>query len=142
MFRQHFSNNKYGARRTDYNGRRYDSKFEAGVAQELDLRLKAGEFVSIEPQYRIPLYVYLPDGSKEVIFTYICDFCCEKPDGSYLLVEAKGPITRTYRAKRKILDLVWLPDHLDYEFEEVRLTKWKGGKSNARSRTVQGQPEL
>lgn len=111
---------KYGNKRTTYNGRRYDSRFEAKIAQELDLRMSAGEFVSVEPQYKIKLYVYLPDGSKADLFTYICDFRCEKPDGTYLLVEAKGYVTSTYRTKRKILDLVWLPDNLDHEFEEVR----------------------
>lgn len=111
---------KYGNKKTEYNGRSYDSKYEAGVAQELDLRLKAGEFVKIEPQYRIKLYVYLPDGKRADLFTYICDFRCERPDGSYLLVEAKGHVTETYRTKKKILDLVWLKDHLDHEFEEVR----------------------
>lgn len=111
---------KYGNKKTEYNGRRYDSKFEAKIAQELDLRQKAGEFVNVEAQYRIKLYVYLPGGQRADLFTYICDFRCERPDGTYLLVEAKGHVTDTYRTKRKILDLVWLPDHPDHEFEEVR----------------------
>lgn len=119
MYRVNYGN-KYGAKRTEYNGRKYDSKLEARVAQELDLRMKAGEFVEIIPQYRIKLYVYLPDNKKADLFTYICDFRCEKPDGSFLLVEAKGHPTEVYRTKRKILDLVWLPDHLDYDFEEIR----------------------
>lgn len=122
MFTQRYGS-KYGAKRTDFNGRKYDSKFEAKVAQELDLRKAAGEFVNVEPQYRIKLYVYLPDGSKADLFTYVCDFRCEKPDGSYLLVEAKGVLTDIYRTKRKILDLVWLPDHLDYQFEEIRQSR-------------------
>ncbi len=111
---------KYGNKKTEYAGRKYDSKFEARIAQELELRMKAGEFTEIDPQYRIKLYVYLPDGSKADLFTYICDFRCLKKDGSYLLVEAKGHVTDVYRTKRKILDLVWLPDHPDHEFEEVR----------------------
>lgn len=111
---------KYGAKKTEYNGRKYDSKLEARIAQELDLRLKAGEFVEITPQYRIKLYCYLPNGEKADLFTYVCDFRCEKPDGSYLLVEAKGYATDIYRTKKKLLDLVWLPDHPEYEFEEVR----------------------
>lgn len=118
MFRQGYA--KFRAKKTEYNGRKYDSKLEAGVAQELDLRLKAGEFIAITPQFRIKLYVYLPDGSKVDLFTYVCDFCCERPDGSYLLAEAKGYLTDIYRVKRKILDLVWLPDHKEYEFEEIR----------------------
>lgn len=119
MYRSRFGT-KYGNAKTEYDGRKYDSKFEARIAQELDLRLKAGEFVEITPQYRIKLYTYLPDGSKADIFTYICDFRCQRPDGTYLLVEAKGHVTDTYRTKRKLLDLVWLPDNPDYEFEEVK----------------------
>lgn len=111
---------KYGNKKTEYNGYKYDSKFEASVAQELELRMKAGEFTEVDRQYRIKLYCYLPDGSKADLFTYICDFRCHRPDGSYLLVEAKGHATEVYRTKRKLLDLVWLPDHQDYEFEEVR----------------------
>lgn len=111
---------KYGNSKTEFNGRHYDSKFEARTAQELDLRMKAGEFVEIIPQYRIKLYVYLPDNKRADLFTYICDFRCERPDGTFLLVEAKGHVTDTYRTKKKILDLVWLPDHPEYEFEEVR----------------------
>ena len=111
---------KYGAKKTTYNGRRYDSKLEARVAFELDMRMKSGEFTEIIPQYRIKLYVYLPDGKPVDIFTYVCDFRCERPDGSYLLTEAKGVETPVYRVKKKILSLVWLPDHLDYEYEVIK----------------------
>jgi len=112
--------NKYGAKKTTYNGRRYDSKLEARVAYELDMRMKSGEFTEIIPQYRIKLYVYLPDGKRADLFTYVCDFRCQKADGSYLLIEAKGKETEVYRVKKRILDLVWLPDHLDYEYEVIK----------------------
>ncbi len=111
------SHNKYRAIKTEYNGRKYDSKLEASHAMELDMRMKSGEFVEVVPQYRIKLYVYLPDGSKADLFTYVCDFRCERPDGTYLLVESKGAETAVWRTKKKILDLVWLPDHKDYEYE-------------------------
>lgn len=42
MYRERRSN-KFGAASTEYNGIRYNSKFEAAQAEELDLRLKAGE---------------------------------------------------------------------------------------------------
>lgn len=96
------------------------SRLEARVAYELDMRMKSGEFTEIIPQYRIKLYVYLPDGKRADLFTYVCDFRCTKPDGSYLLVEAKGKETEVYRVKKRILDLVWLPDHLDYEYEIIK----------------------
>lgn len=115
-----YGTNKYGNKKTVYNGRRYDSKLEARVAQELDLRMRAGEFTEIVPQFRIKLYVYLPDGSKADLFTYICDFLCQRKDGSYLLVEAKGMETSVYRVKKRILDLVWLPDNKDYDYEVIK----------------------
>lgn len=112
--------NKYGATKTIFNGRRYHSKLEAKVAQELDLRMKAGEFTNVTPQYRIKLYVYLPDNSKVNIFDYIVDFKCDRPDGTFLLVEAKGMETQVFRIKKKILDLVWLPEHPEYEYEIIK----------------------
>jgi hypothetical protein len=114
---------KYKAKRTIYNGQEYASKFEATIAQELDLRMGAGEFVKVEPQFRIPLYIYLANGERKTLFAYVCDFRCERPDGSYLLVEAKGYKTNIYRVKKKILELVWLPDNPGYEFEEISGTR-------------------
>lgn len=114
---------KYKAKQTEYNGKVYASKFEAQIAQELDLRMKAGEFVKVEPQFRIPLYIYLANGDSSNLFAYVCDFRCEYPDGTYLLVEAKGFKTSIYTVKRKILELIWLPDHPGYTFEEIRKDK-------------------
>lgn len=124
MYTSRFGN-KYSNKKTEFLGRKYDSKYEATIAQELDLRMKAGEFTAIEPQFRIKLYVYLPDGTKADLFTYVCDFRCARPDGTYLLVEAKGVVTEVYRTKRKLLDLVWLPDHKEYDFEEVRQRSYR-----------------
>lgn len=110
---------KYGAKKTEFGGKMYASILEARVAQQLDLRMKAGEFVKVEPQFRIPLYIYTANGKQTKLFAYVCDFRCEKPDGTYLLVEAKGYRTDMYRTKRKVLELVWLPDNPGYEFEEI-----------------------
>lgn len=115
-----FGYSKYKAKKTEYNGMTYASKFEAQVAKQLDLRMKAGEFTKIEAQFRIPLYAYLSNGEKTSLFAYVCDFRCEKPDGNYLLVEAKGYKTDVYGIKKKILERIWLPDHPGYTFEEVR----------------------
>lgn len=119
MYYQKYSS-KYNAQKTTYKGRRYDSKLEAKVAMLLDQRMQNGEFVEIIPQYRIKLYVYLPDNKRADLFTYICDFRCERPDGSYLLVEAKGMETETFKIKKRILDLVWLPEHLNYDYEIIK----------------------
>ena len=105
------------------------SKFEARVAQELDLEMQAGKYTEIIPQFRIKLYARDPQGEKIPITDYICDFRCTYPDGTYHLVEAKGHPTDTYRIKRKLLECFWLPDHKDYTFEERHESKsWRGGQ--------------
>jgi hypothetical protein len=45
--------NKYGAKRTEFNGRKYDSKHEAGIAGELELLRRAGQVIKIEPMERM-----------------------------------------------------------------------------------------
>lgn len=112
--------NKYGNKKTEYNGVIYDSKYEAEIAMELHLRMKAGEFLNIEPHHPIKLYVYGKDGNKINMFKYYVDFKCQKPDGTYLLVEAKGHRTQIYTIKKKILQEIWLKEHTEYTFEERR----------------------
>src|SRR3990167_222682 len=116
---------KYPNKRIEQGGRSFMSKYEGRIAQELELRQKAGEFTGIDYQYRIKLYVYLPNGEKAYLFDYLCDFRCHRPNNTFLLVEAKGHATELYRTKKKILDLVWLPDHLDHQFEEIKQGGWR-----------------
>ena len=47
--------NKYHAEKTEYNGRLYDSKAEARVAENLDLMKHSGGIVSWMPQVSVPL---------------------------------------------------------------------------------------
>lgn len=119
MFTQRWGN-KYGAKRTEFNGRKYDSKFEAGVAQELELRLKAGEIVNIEPQYKIEAWCYRADGTPAFKVSHKVDFRVEYPDGSFGLVEAKGVETVDWRWRRKFLEHIWLPEHPDHTYEVIR----------------------
>jgi hypothetical protein len=119
MFYQR-NGNKYGAKRTEFNGRHYDSKFEAGVAQELDLRLKAGELVAVEPQYKVEVWCYRSDGQRAFKVSHKVDFRIAYPDGSFELVEAKGVETTDYIWRRKFLENIWLPEHLDHTYTVVK----------------------
>ena len=49
--------NKYNAKKQEFGGRKYDSKFEARYAEDLEWRKKAGEIVDIKPQHKIPIVV-------------------------------------------------------------------------------------
>lgn len=90
---------KYGAKKQVYNNQRYDSKYEAGVAQYLDTLLKAGEIKEIQRQVRIPLEAY-----GKHIFNYIIDFIVIYPDDHKEYIEAKGYETDLWKAKWKMLE--------------------------------------
>lgn len=112
--------NKFGAKKTVFNGRRYDSKFEASVAQELELRLKAGEITGIEPQYKVEMWLYRENGLRGFKVSHKVDFRVRLPDGAYELIEAKGMVTSDYRWRRMCLENIWLPDHPDHTYIVVK----------------------
>lgn len=118
-FNQRYGN-KYGAKKTDFNGRKYDSKFEAGVAQELDLRLNAGDIRAVEPQFKVEMWIYREDGVKAFKVSHKIDFRVTNNDGSYELVEAKGVETQDYKWRRRLLEELWLPLHLDHTYTVVK----------------------
>lgn len=119
MYTQRYGN-KYGAKRTEFNGRKYDSKYEAGVAQELELRLQAGELTEIEPQYKVEMWAYRENGLPAFKVSHKIDFRVTHKDGSYELIEAKGVETTDYKWRRKFLEEIWLPDHLDHTYTVVK----------------------
>lgn len=90
---------KYGAVKQSYNGQSYDSKFEAKVAEQLDWRLKAGEFEKWEGQRTIHLEV---EGRK--ICGYRIDFVITHFDGHLEFLEAKGFPTEQWRLKHKLFE--------------------------------------
>lgn len=94
--------NKYGAKRTEYNGRIYHSKKEADYAAELDLRVRARDIKDWVPQVPFKMVV-----NGELICTYIMDFVLTHIDGTTELVEIKGKVTDTYRLKAKLLHALY-----------------------------------
>lgn len=91
------SRTKYGNQKTESDGKKFDSKHEAQIYQELRLRCMAGEYISLVCQVAF----YLPGNIK-----YIADFVCMKPDGISVVFDAKSEATRkdkTYRLKRRLM---------------------------------------
>ena len=126
MYNQRWGSNKYGAKKTEFNGRRYDSKFEAGVAQELDLRLKAGDIKAVDPQFKVEVWCYRENGLKAFKVTHKVDFRVTNNDDSYELVEAKGVETQDYKWRRKFIEEIFLPDNPDYTYTVVKQRSMKG----------------
>lgn len=88
---------KYGNRRTESDGKKFDSKHEAKVYEELRLRCLGGEFMGLALQVAF----FLPGGIK-----YVADFVAFLPDGGYVVMDAKSEATRrdkVYRLKKRLM---------------------------------------
>jgi hypothetical protein len=101
---------KYNARRTEYDGRKYDSKLEAGLAHELDMRRRIGEIREIKPQHTFELRV-----NGHLVCRHRVDFLVTMPDGSLKVYEAKGWATEDWRIKREL----FLATHPEIPYEVV-----------------------
>lgn len=121
------SGNKYHAKSTIYNGRSYHSKLEAGVAEELDWRLKAKDIKSWKPQIPIELRV-----NGELICKYYVDFEVENNDGVIEWIEAKGFETEIYRLKAKLLEAIYKKEFESGEkiYTVIKQTSWQYFKQN------------
>ena len=110
------------AKKTKYGDSVYDSKFEAGVAQELTFRQAAGELLSFEKQVRIPLVV---NGYQ--IADYYIDFVAYRKDGVTEYIEAKGWPTPIWRMKWAIFEALY-SDLADVELRVI----WQGKRKRLR----------
>lgn len=124
MYTQRYGN-KYGAKKTYFNGRKFDSKFEASVAADLELRKKAGDIQDYECQYKIEAWAYHEDGIKAFKVSHKVDFRVHHNDDSYELIEAKGVETADYKMRRKFLEELWLPMHQDHTYTVVKQSGWR-----------------
>lgn len=110
--------NKYNASpQVALDGRRRDSKLEAGVANELYMMKAAGEILDYDSQYKVELYIYDKDGNIAMRKNWKVDFRVHLLDGTYKLLEAKGLEGDDYKWKRDILLNVWLKEHPDHVYE-------------------------
>ena len=120
--------NKYHAKRTlgrtsDGGHRTFDSKFEAAVADELFLRLKAGEINDYECQYKVTMTAYTKHGDVAMTMNHKVDFRVHENDGSYTLLEAKGMETADWKMRRNWLTMLWIPENLDHVYEVVKSSR-------------------
>lgn len=124
----YFKRNKYGAKRTLANdGIKRDSKFEAGVADDLLLRKKAGDIKDYDSQFKVIIPIFNEHGKKVHEVSHKVDFRIHHNDGSYELYEAKGIETFDYRFRKKLLEKIWLPEHLDHTYTVVKQQSYNRG---------------
>ncbi len=112
--------NKYGAIRSEFNGKIYDSKFEASVAADLETRKRAKDIIDYDTQYKVEMDIYTASGSKAFTVNHKVDFRIHHNDHSYELYEAKGIETADYKWRRKLLENLWLPEHKDHIYTVIK----------------------
>lgn len=120
VYKTYFKQNKYGAKRTEFNGYKYDSKFEASVAMELELRKKGKDILGYDRQYKVEIWICDSSGAPKIKVSHKVDFRIHHKDGSFELCEAKGIETADYKWRRRLLEDIWLPDHPDYTYTVVK----------------------
>ncbi len=83
------TNNKFGAKKTEYNGQMYDSTAEAVFARTLDRLRLASEsrerVIEVETQVKFDFHV-----NGEKMFTYILDFKVTYANGAIKYFDVKG----------------------------------------------------
>ena len=90
------------AKKQVYNGQRYDSKFEAGHAQELDLLLRAKEIKGYDRQVNIDLIV-----NGYLVCQYRIDFIVYHNDGTTEFQECKGLASEVWKLKWKLFEALY-----------------------------------
>lgn len=125
--------NKYYNQVTIVNGKKYDSKAEAVVAQELEIRRKAREIRRWTSQFAIEFRV-----RGKCFATHFVDFMIEYPDGQRELREVKGVETGVWKLKRRMMFAFYGIDesHIRYKRRTYRYTidkvgaRWQGRYAN------------
>lgn len=101
FFKQTKSKNKFNAKKQDFGGRKYDSKFEARYAEDLEWRKQAGEITEIKPQVKIDIKV-----NGVHICNYYCDFRVVLKDGTVQYHEVKGMELPLWQMKWKLVNVL------------------------------------
>ena len=104
--------NKYGNKRTFFNGKWYDSAREAGWAANFQAMRDRGLLSNYKEQDRI---VLVPRNGKLRAVVYVADFTFEETmTGRKRVMDAKGYKTPVYRLKKRLAALL-----LGIEIEEL-----------------------
>ena len=101
--------NKYGNRRVEVDGIKFDSIHEADVYRDLMMRVKAGELKCVCRQVKFDLGGGRNAG-KDSRYQYIADFVTIDQENRVDVLDAKSEITRknrTYINKKKQILAEW-----------------------------------
>lgn len=100
---------KYGNKRVEIDGLKFDSQHEAAVYQELMLRVRSGELKCVCRQVKFDLGGGY-HATKDSRYQYIADFVTIDRNNQVCVLDAKSEATRqnrTYINKKKQMQAEW-----------------------------------
>lgn len=109
---------KYGAKKTEVDGIRFDSKAEAKYYQELKLMKVTKEILHFDLQPEFLIHDSFVDfsGKKQRAIKYKADFMVYHINGKKEVIDVKGFRTAEYKLKRKM----FMSRYPQYTFTEVQ----------------------
>lgn len=106
--------NKYGNKKTQYKGIKFDSKKECEYFIYLEKLEALGAISELQRQVRFELQPSFKHNGKTIrAITYVADFTFYDQEGKYHIVDTKGIKTDVYLLKKKMMQFK------GYEIEEV-----------------------
>ena len=90
--------NKYNAKKTIYNGIKFDSQFELKCWIYLEELVKEGKINNLQRQVKFEI---IPANSVYRAVNYVADFTFYAGD-KYIVADAKGLVLPEFRLKQKI----------------------------------------
>lgn len=96
---RHKRKNKFGAKKNELDGIKFDSRKEARRYRELTLLAATGELTGLKLQVPFEIIV---NGQK--VCTYRADFTYTDKSGQFVVEDAKGYKTPEYRLKKKLVN--------------------------------------
>jgi len=96
---------KYGNKKIEVDGYKFDSKAEAKYYQQLKWLQEHGEIKSFKLQPRYILQeAFEKDGKKHRAIEYVADFEVHYSNGDIVVVDVKGHETQVFKIKRKLFE--------------------------------------
>lgn len=100
--------NKYGNRKTEIDGIKFDSQKEAEYYCQLKLLKRAGEIKDFGMQQRYELLpTFKKNGMTFKSVTYVADFVIVNNDGTTEVVDVKGMETQVFKIKQKLFEYMY-----------------------------------
>ena len=108
---------KYGNKKIEVGGYRFDSLAEARRYEELRLMERAGAIsdLRLQPRYELQRGFTDNDGKRQRAIVYIADFAFTE-NGLRIVEDCKGAITKEYAIKKKL----FLYKYFELTFREIK----------------------